>query len=539
MRGLCNLFLQLKFPRTNPKTIFYSFCMKKNTIFIIRQVLLFFIFVRLSFAQNEAPINQKVARIDSFITSLAKHHLFNGSVLVAQEGKVIYKKSVGYADFGRGIPNTDTTRFNLASLSKPFTAIAILQLVQKGKLKQEDTFVTYFPDFPYPEITIKHLLTQTSGIPVVERYEDEYIKAHPNETINNQKAYEHLVNLKKPLNFTAGNRWQYNNANYFLLAMLVEKVSQAPFAVYMKKNIFIPAGMKKTYVREAGMANTLRYSVLNFYNPTYHNVDSLNPAQHYTYYQLGALTGSNNIVSTLEDLWNFDNAFAAGKFIPPALMEASFTPVTLNDGKPFRMGSSTRSYGLGWNVYTSKTAPADTSIFHDGRIVGLTTFLHRNLTKKQTIIFYDNTDNNPIQVMVSISNMLNGSPPFPVRLTKSLAKRYGEVLITKGINAAACTFNELKNDSTNYYVDELEMNRLGYDLLKATFPNHNELSLEVFKINTLLYPKSGNTYDSYAQALAQSGNKEAAIAMYQKSIILSPTNEDGKRALKRLLEQKE
>ncbi|WP_428665289.1 serine hydrolase [Runella sp.] len=506
---------------------------------MIRPILLLSIFTHFGFAQNEVSIHQKVARIDSFLTSLANHHLFNGSILVAEQGQIIYKKSAGYADFGRGIPNTDTTRFNLASLSKPFTAIAVLQLIQKGKLKLEDTFVTYFPDFPYPEVTIKHLLTQTSGVPVVERYEDEYIKAHPKETISNQTAYEHLVTLKKPLNFTSGNRWQYNNSNYFLLALLVGKVSQVPFTAYMKKNIFIPAGMKKTYIREAGMDNTTRYTLLNFYSPTYHNVDSLNPSEHYTYYHLGALTGSNNIISTLEDLWNFDNAFNAGKLISSALMETAFTPVTLNDGKPFRMGSSTRSYGLGWNVYTSKTNPADTSIFHDGRIVGLTTFLHRNLTKKQTVIFYDNTDNNPIQVMVSISNLLNGSPPLPVRLTKSLAKHYGEVLVTKGIDAAASTFNELKNDSTNYYVDELEMNRLGFDLLSAPFPNHNELSLEVFKINTLLYPKSGNTYDSYAHALAKSGKKEEAIAMYRKSIVLSPNNEDGKRALKALLEQKE
>ncbi len=513
--------------------------MKKIINFLAPPALLLFIFSHYGFAQNDPPTHQKAARIDSFFTSLAKHHLFNGSVLVSEEGKIIYKRSAGYADFGRGIPNTDTTHFNLASLSKPFTAIAVLQLIQKGKLKLEDTFVTYFPDFPYPAITIKHLLTQTSGVPVVERYEDEYIKAHPKEAISNQTAYEHLVTLQKPLNFTSGNRWQYNNSNYFLLALLVEKVSQVPFAAYMKKNIFIPAGMKKTYVREAGMANTSRYTLLNFYSPTYHNVDSLNPAEHYTYYHLGALTGPNNMISTLEDLWNFDNAFAAGKLISPALMETAFTPVTLNDGKPFRMGSSTRSYGLGWNVYTSKTNPADTSIFHDGRIVGLTTFLHRNLTKKQTIIFYDNTDNNPIQVMVSISNILNGNAPLPIRLTKSLAKLYGEVLVTKGLDEAVCKFNELKNDSTNYYVDELEINRLGFDLLRAPFPNHKELSLEVFKINTLLYPKSGNVYDSYAHALAKSGKKEAAIAMYRKSIVLSPNNEDGKRALKELLEQKE
>lgn len=490
------------------------------------------------FAQNPA-VHPKTARIDSFLTTLADHQLLNGSVLVAEQGQIIYKRSFGYADFGKRIANSDTTHFNLASLSKPFTALAVLQLIQTGKLKLEDAFVTHFPDFPYPDITIRHLLSHTSGLPGLERYEDEYVKTHPDEVITNQQAYDHLLALKNPVVAQAGANWRYNNANYFLLAMLVEKISRMSFAAYLKKNVFAPAGMGNTYVREAGMHNTTRYIRPAMYMPAYHNVDSLDHNQFYTYYNLGGLLGPNNIISTIQDLWRFDQALAAGKLIDPTLLEVATTPVVLNNGKAFRMGSSTRSYGLGWSVYNSKTEPVDKFMFHDGHIVGLTTFLNRNLTKKQTIIFYDNTDNNPIQVMVSISNILNGLAPLDIQLKQSLVRQYGEALAIKGPDYAISKFNELKDDSVHYYLDELEMNRLGFDLMKSDLPRHLELTLEVFKLNTLLFPKSGNTYDSYAIALAKDGKKQEAIAMYRKSILLWPGNEDGKKALQQLLEHKE
>ncbi|QHV95825.1 serine hydrolase domain-containing protein [Spirosoma endbachense] len=487
-------------------------------------------------AQTQHP---KVARIDSFITVLADHRLFNGSILVAEHGKIIYQKSVGYADFDRRVLNTDTTHFNLASLSKPFTAIAVLQLVQKGKIKPDDMLATYFPDFPYPTVTIRHLLAHTSGLPILERQEDAYISAHPDELLSSQKVYTHLVEQNKPLLFQPGDNWRYNNTNYVLLTMLVEKISRIPFATYLKKNVFTPAGMTGTYVREAGMRNTIRYTRPTQYISAYLNVDSLDHNQFYTYYHLGSLAGPGNVVSTIQDLWRFDQTLLTGKLISPALLEAAFQPVTLTNGKIYHMGSSSRSYGLGWSVYNSKTEPVNKFIFHDGHIVGLTTFLHHNLTNDQTILFYDNTDNNPIQVMVSVSNLLNDLAPVNIQLRQSLVRVYGEALVTKGPDYAISKFNELKDDSSHYYLDELEMNRLGFDLLKAALPNHNELSLEAFKLNTLLYPKSGNTYDSYAIALEQNGKKEEAVSMYRKSILLWPDNEDGKKALQKLVGQKE
>ncbi|WP_185731408.1 serine hydrolase domain-containing protein [Larkinella rosea] len=491
------------------------------------------------FSQETATPSSRIARIDSLLSTLASHGLLNGSVFVAEQGKVLYSKSFGYADKARRVPHTDTTRFNLASLSKPFTALATLQLVQKGKLKLDDPVVKYFTDFPHPTITVRHLLNQTSGLPVLERLMDAYVNAHPDEVLSNQQVYASLVILKSPLLFQPGDTWRYNNLNYVLLAMLVEKVSRMSFATYAQRNLFRPAGMPNTYIRLAGMPNTTRYIRPNQYTLHYHNVDLLDRKQEYTYYQLGSLIGPNNVISTIQDLWKFDQALMAGKLVSPALLEMASKPLTLNNGQVFRMGSSTRSYGLGWSVYHSKTEPINHFIFHDGHIVGLTTFLHHNLTKNQTIIFCDNTDNNPLQVMVAVSNILNNTAPPPIRLTESLVRLYGEALVAGGPDYAITRFNELKTDSTQYHVDELEMNRLGYDLLRASSPQYKAYALEVFKINTLLFPKSGNTYDSYAHALAKSGRKEEAIAMYRHSIRVWPGNEEGKKALRELLERKE
>lgn len=511
--------------------------MKRNFLLLVIGLLSLPCFSQNTDSRNIDSRNadSRIARIDSFMTSLATHQLFNGNVLVTEQGKPVYQKSFGYFDRANRVVHSDTTRFNLASVSKPFTAIAVLQLVEKGKIALDEPLRRYFDDFAYPDITIRHLLNQTSGLPVLERYEEEYVQAHPDELITNQQAYAHLMAAKLPLLFKSGENWRYNNANYALLALLVEKVSGMPFHRYMRERVFEPANMQHSYVRLPGMRNTTRYVRTNMYTQVYTQVDSLDRTREYTYYNLGALSGPGNVVSTLADLQNFDRALHGEKLISRKTMEEAFKPLVLNSGKTFFMGASTRSYGLGWNVYTSKTAPFDRFAFHDGHIVGLSTVLHKNLSRDQTILLYDNADNNPIQVMIGVSNILNGAAPPSIRLTKSLARIYGETLATKGADAAAATFNALKNDSAHYHVDELEINRLGFDLLRAESPVLQACALEVFKINTLLFPKSGNAYDSYAHALAKLGKKEPAIAMYRKSIALSPGNEDGKKALEKLI----
>jgi len=269
----------------------------------------------------------------------------------------------------------------------------------------------------------------------------------------------------------------------------------------------------------------------------YKNVDSLDHHQFYTYFNLGGIAGDGNVISTLEDLLRFDKALSAGKLISPSLMALAVTPVKLNDGTVYHMRGGRRSYGFGWSVMDDPGK--DTVVFHDGHITGIVTMLYRNLSKQMTIIYYDNMDSPiPFDIVGTIARIIDNRELRKISLARSLARIYGEALVNKGIDYATTKFNELKDDSAHYFVDEREMNTLGYELLgHAGIPGHVELSLEVFKVNTLLY-HSANSYDSYAEALMRSGKKEEAIAMYRKSILLDPNNITGARMLQQLLEQK-
>ncbi|HTJ10893.1 MAG TPA: serine hydrolase domain-containing protein [Dinghuibacter sp.] len=464
-------------------------------------------------AQQPLPPETR-ARLDSLLDTLATHHYFNGAVLIAEDGHVVYEHANGYSDRERRIMNSDTTRVNVASTSKPFTSLAVLQLVDEGRVRLNDPVKRYLTDFPYANITVRHLLGQTSGLPQLERFEDGYILEHPDALISNEEAYAQLVAAGQPLRFAPGDKWMYNNFNYAILALLVQKMSGQKFAEYMREHVFEPAGMTATYIREHGMPNTVRYTRPTMYYTDWLNVDSLNHRQFYTYYNLSDIQGPGNVVTTLRDLWRFDNALRAGKLLGAGLLDSAFTAVVLNDGKTAYMNPrSTRTYGLGWSIYTSRTTPAVRFAFHDGHIVGLTAFLHRNLDKNQTIAYYDNMDDAPLETMLSLSNIINGLPPLHIQVTQSLARLYGRTLVDKGVDAAATLFNELKDDTAHYYFDEFELNHLGYDLLQG--PN-KRYALEVFKLNTLLFPKSKNAYDSYADALEQNGYPEEARVMRAK-----------------------
>ncbi len=224
----------------------------------------------------------KRAQVDSMINTWHNHGIFNGGITVVQKGQVVYHRAAGYANFETGVLNTDTARFNLASVSKPFTAIAVLQLVHKNKLKLNDPLVQYLPDFPYPAVTVSQLLSHTSGLPEADQFEKPYIRAHPGEILSNRKIYEDLVALKPPALANAGEKHFYNNLNFILLAMLVEKVTGTTFADYMQQNVFRKAGMKNTYVRGRIGPNTPRYFLPTFYDTVFRHTDSVTDRKIYT-----------------------------------------------------------------------------------------------------------------------------------------------------------------------------------------------------------------------------------------------------------------
>ena len=191
--------------------------------------------------------SRKAAKLDTFFKKLHKFGGFNGSVLVAQYGKIIYKNAFGYSSFFRRDTNTTQTQFQLASVSKQFTAVAIMQLHEKGLINYDDPVYKHISNFPYDSsITIRSLLTHVSGIPNYVYCMDRIVdKRFP---MSNEQVINLFAQYKPGINYNPNTRFNYNNSNYVLLAYIVEKLSGMSFREYAQRYLFAPAGMSRSFI---------------------------------------------------------------------------------------------------------------------------------------------------------------------------------------------------------------------------------------------------------------------------------------------------
>ena len=185
--------------------------------------------------------------LNSFFSILAKNHQFNGNALIAENGKVIYEQSFGYSDFSTKKLNNNQSAFPIASITKTFTATAILQLCELGKLNVNDPVIKYLPEFPYPTVTIRHLLSHTSGLQPYDNFFESLRMAHPDTVFTNKDILPRYAALKLPLFYQPGDDGNYDNVNFIFLALIVEKVSGMTLHDYMRKFILQPAGMSHTF----------------------------------------------------------------------------------------------------------------------------------------------------------------------------------------------------------------------------------------------------------------------------------------------------
>jgi CubicO group peptidase (beta-lactamase class C family) len=466
--------------------------------------------------------------VDSLFTTLYENYAFNGNVLIAEKGHAIYSHSFGFANVEDSLKNSEATRFHLASVSKIFTSTAILQLKEAGKLKLDAPVVEYLPDFPIPAITIRHLLSHTSGLPDFQVFEAPHA-ADTSKIFSNADIIPALKGWKQPLP-APGERWSYSNTGYAVLSLVIEKLSGMHYQDYLQQHIFKRSGMTNTYIQTALIpvpdASRATWYDFHYYAPgELIRVDAIKSNRIATVI-LGGIIGPGNIVSTTGDLLRFDEALYAGKLLKPATLAEAFTPTRLNNGEQATTGNS--YYGLGWMILR------DTSmgkiVWHSGGAAGIVTVFMRNITRHQLVILLDNvTHRNVHGDGVRAMYMLNHKTLKMDK--KSLAAGYVQVLFKKGVDAAMTKFNQLKDDTAHFYMDERELNWYGLELL---WNGGKALGLEALKINTLLYPGSWNVYDSYAQALLLNGHKQEAVVMYEKSIAMNPDNRGGREALEQI-----
>ena len=473
--------------------------------------------------------------LNNLFSTIYKKNIFNGSVIVSNSEKTIFSDSYGFSNIEKEEKFNDKSQFPIASITKTFTSTAILQLKQKGKLKIEDPVQKYLLDFPYPNITIRQLISNTSGLAQYYNLFDATMKEQPDKTISNQDLIPAFIRFKTPLSFLPGSRWEYNNVNFCLAALIIEKISGISYAEYLQKNIFGPAKMENTFVpneRKIKKPNQVElYSYPNFYSTNL--VDTKKLEEPFLIDAKSNFYGNGGIVSTAADLQKYQNALFTNKIIGKKELEEALTETTLNDGKKvtYVLEGKEMSYGLGWAMYTDESNGK--IIFHDGSISGLSSILIYNLQKKQSIILLSNTGNCPVLNISDAVFQILDNKPYTVP-ERNLSRIYGSLLESGNKEKANQLIEEYLKNSSTYEVSERDFNRLGYQFLRS---QKSANSLETFHTATLLFPKSANIYDSYGEALLQCGKKDDAIKMYQKSVELDPDSENGKNVLNNLLKK--
>lgn len=269
------------------------------------------------------------AEVDAYIKPFLETKSFSGSVLLAKGGRVLLSKGYGMANYELGVPNTSQTKFHIASISKPFTAAAIMILEERGQLKVTDPLTKYIPDYPNGDkITIQNLLIHTSGIPNVNDFPD-----YDNKSKFPQTPASLVAMFKdRPLTMTPGERFSYSNSNYNVLAFIIEKLSGKSYGEFLKENIFDPSGMKETaHDNNPAMIVTNRASG---YVPV--GVSELENAP---FLNWTVKTGNGSLYSTVEDLYKFDRALYTEKIVKKSTLEKIFAEQISGVGYGWFIGS--------------------------------------------------------------------------------------------------------------------------------------------------------------------------------------------------------
>src|SRR5688572_9250082 len=315
---------------------------------------------------------------------------FSGVVMIADNGKPVYHKAFGYREFENQISLQASDIFELASVSKQFTAMIIMMLKEKGKLNYDDS-VGKFIDIPYRGITIRHLLTHTSGLP---DYQDIMNKHWDKSKVaGNPDCLEYLNKYAPPKRFEPGEKYEYSNTGYLLLASIAEKSSGKDFIELCKKWIFKKLKMKSTDIRTLEEKKaTKNFAIGHIYveeRNKWIRADSF-PSSDYTIW-LGNRKGPGRISSTSTDLLKWDQALYTEKLIKQSTLQEAFTPMKLNNG-------SLSNYGFGWSLQTDSILGKVVS--HNGDNPGYKTNIIRFIEKRNTIILLNiNANKNLIGIL--------------------------------------------------------------------------------------------------------------------------------------------
>jgi len=449
------------------------------------------------------PDNEK-AKIGELMLTMYQRGQFNGAILVADHGDILYRQGFGKANLLTGADFTPETPSNIGSVTKQFTAMSIMMLAERGKLSYDDLASKYIPEFSnsahLSQITLRQLLNHTSGIP---DYGDLGVD---DSGLDQQRLIAELVK-KEDLLAEPGLKYRYSNPGYALLGIVVERASGKRFAEFLEQEVFAPVGMSNTFVYDSPPKKNARTAI--GYGQ-FGQVDDGGPT---------AIPGDGGVYSTVDDLFKWDQALYTEKLVRQSTLAEAFMPGTAQEG--------TSTYGFGWNIEQDGDSKY---LWHSGSNAGFRAFIGRRLTDRVTVIMLTNKGNSKRQdINAAIQNILADKPY--VLPKQSGAEKLYKIIHESGIRVALEQYRTLKR-SGDFDLGESELNTLGYQLLYGDRRAGDAIA--VFRLNVMEHPVSSNAFDSLGEAYRANGENNLAVISYRFAILLDPSNGHAAAELKEL-----
>lgn len=457
-------------------------------------------------AAQTAPTQAQISeRVDQYMNAAVRFDQFSGSILVARDGQPLVSRGYGMANYELNVPNSPQTVFLIGSLTKQFTAVAIMQLQERRRLTVGDPICRYIDNCPdtWRPITIRQLLSHTSGIPNYSSLPDwdERLSHLPYTQLGFVDVFR-----DQPLQFAPGSNYRYSNSGYYLLGLIIERASGQTYADYVRDNIFARAGMSHSGYDDARTLQPNRAIGYVWAANTFAKAEILNM-------MLPFAAGS--LYSTTEDMLRFDQALYGEQLLSRRSREEMFTPVLNN-------------YGYGWVL---RDIHGRSQIGHSGGISGYSAFLMRFPNERTTIIVLSNSDRTSATKVATNLAAITFGETYALP-TPQLFDLMWTTIQQHDVAAAIQQYRDLRaSHPDDYDFSDDTLNDLGYDLLGN---GRSADAIAIFRFYTEAFPQDANAYDSLGEAYMRTNQTALAIQNYERSLALNPENANAARMLEQL-----
>lgn len=454
---------------------------------------------------------------------MKERHIPGMQVAVVQHGRLVLTRAYGLADVQHSVPVTTKTPFSIASMTKAFTGVAIMQLIEEGKLDLKAPVSQYLSDLPvaWRPVTIQQLLTHVSGIPDIVNQKTGKLAGD-----GSPEAFISEAN-SLPMDFATGERFSYNQTNYLLLGKVIEKLSGKSFTQFVTKGQLDVAKMQNTYF--GGFSDIIKDRAepyaLQKVNTNGPNTEVLT---NIFYESVPSLVAGNGINTTAEQVANWIIALQHGRLLKRQnSLSTMWTPGVLNNGSHGGFGGPLNGYALGWPVIYRPTHSAVAPI--GGNWAALFIYPDDDLS---VVILTNLQGSHPEAFVDEVAGYfvpgIRDAVGFGVpRVITALQVE----LMKKGFDHVLDMVNDPQHKEVKSQLREADVNAWGYRLRGR---GHQKQALEIFKLNVSLFPASANTYDSLADAYEGLGERALAVENYKRSLALNPQNQNAVDRLKAL-----